>query len=210
MGSKVLTAWQIILAGGPMMWPIILVSIFSAAIIIERFLFLKRLYIDIQTFSVQLRDKIKHHQIKEAVQLCDSAGNPVGNILKAAIVKYDRPRQQIKEAIEDAALYEMPKLHKNLPVLATLVNVAGLLGFLGTVMGMVRVFGVLQSRSGQMLPVTVSDISGGILEALLTTVAGLIVAIPVYIAHNYLVGKVNAFILQMEQAATELINFLSE
>ena len=205
-----LSAWQMILAGGPMMWPIVIVSVFSAAIIIERLWFLKELHLDTAKFVSQLLDKIKHHQIKEAVQLCDAARNPVTNVLKAAIVKYDRPRSQIKEAMEDAALYELPKLHKNLPALATLAQVAPLLGFLGTVIGMARVFGVIYVKSGQMIPVTAADISKGVMEALLTTVAGLLVAIPVFISYNYLVSRVNAFILEMEQSATELVNFLSE
>jgi biopolymer transport protein ExbB len=205
-----LSGWQVFQAGGPMMWPLLIVSIFSVAIIVERFWFLKRLHIDIAQTMGKLLDKIKHHQIKEAVQLCDLARNPVTNILKSAIVKYDRPRSQIKEAMEDAALYELPKLHKNLPALATLAHVAPLLGFLGTALGLLRVFSVIHLKVGQMMPVTAADISGGVLEALLTTVAGLVIAIPVYSMHNYLVGRVNTFILEMEQAATELVNFLSE
>jgi biopolymer transport protein ExbB len=205
-----LSAWQVFQAGGPMMWPLVVVSIFSVAIIVERLWFLKQLHLDTAVMMGKLLDKIKHHQIKEAVQLCDSARNPVTNILKSAIVKYDRPRSQIKEAMEDAALYELPKLHQNLPALATLAHVAPLLGFLGTALGLVRVFSVIQSKAGQMIPVTSSEISGGVLEALLTTVAGLMIAIPVYIMYNYLVSRVNAFILEMEQAATELISFLSE
>ncbi|MFA6384159.1 MAG: MotA/TolQ/ExbB proton channel family protein, partial [Candidatus Omnitrophota bacterium] len=197
-----LSAWQIYEAGGPMMWPLVIVSIFSVAIIAERLWFLKKLNFDTAKFLAQLLDKIKHRQIKEAVQLCDTARNPVTNILKSAIVKYDRPRSQIKEAMEDAALYELPKLHKNLPALATLAHVAPLLGFLGTALGLLRVFGAIQMRSSQMMPVTTADIAGGVLEALLTTVTGLMIAIPVYIMYNYLVSRVNTFILVMEQAAT--------
>jgi len=205
-----LSAWQIFQAGGPMMWPLVIVSIFSAAIIVERIWFLKQLHIDTASILGKLLDKIKHHQIKEAVQLCDTARNPVTNILKSAIVKYDRPRSQIKEAMEDAALYELPKLHKNLPALATLAHVAPLLGFLGTALGLVRVFSVIKMKAGLTMPVTAADIASGVLESLLTTIAGLMIAIPVYITYNYLVSRVNAFILEMEQAATELISSLSE
>ncbi|MFA5075588.1 MAG: MotA/TolQ/ExbB proton channel family protein [Candidatus Babeliales bacterium] len=193
-----------------MMWPLVIVSIFSAAIIVERIWFLKQLHIDTASILGKLLDKIKHHQIKEAVQLCDTARNPVTNILKSAIVKYDRPRSQIKEAMEDAALYELPKLHKNLPALATLAHVAPLLGFLGTALGLVRVFSVIKMKAGLTMPVTAADIASGVLESLLTTIAGLMIAIPVYITYNYLVSRVNAFILEMEQAATELISSLSE
>jgi biopolymer transport protein ExbB len=205
-----LNIWQLMLAGGPMMWPILIVSVFGIAIIAERLWFFKQLHIDTVKFTGQLLEKIKRREIKEAVQLCDSARNPVTNVLKAAIVKYDRPRSQIKEAMEDAALYELPKFHKNLPALATLAQVAPLLGFLGTLTGMVRVFGIINSKAGNNMPVAVSDVASGILEALLATIAGLAVAIPAYIAYNYLVARVNSFILEMEQAATELVNFLTE
>jgi biopolymer transport protein ExbB len=206
-GLSVLQLWQ---AGGPMMWPLAVVSIFSAAIIVERFWFLKQLHMDTAQFFGQLLEKIKHHQIKEAVQLCDSAHNPITNILKAAIVKYDRPRSQIKEAMEDAALYELPKLHKNLPALSTLAYIAPLLGFLGTALGLVRVFGIIRIKGAGSMPVTAADISAGVMEALLATVAGLMIAIPVFIAYNFLVSRVNSFIQAMEQSATELVNFLSE
>lgn len=210
MDASVLSIWQVWQAGGPMMWPLAVVSVFSAAIVAERLWFLKQLRMDLAQFLGRLLDKIKHHQIKEAVQMCDSARNPAANILKAAIVKYDRPRSQIKEAMEDAALYELPKLNKNLQVLSTLAYVAPLLGFLGTALGLVRVFGIIGAKSTAMMPVTVADISSGVMEALLATVAGLMIAVPVFIAYNFLVGRVNGFILEMEQSATELVNFLSE
>ncbi|HOU35928.1 MAG TPA: MotA/TolQ/ExbB proton channel family protein [Candidatus Omnitrophota bacterium] len=210
MDVSALSIWQLWQSGGPMMWPLAVVSIFSAAIILERLWFLKHLRIDLAHFLDMLLDRIKHHQIKEAVQLCDSAHNPVANILKAAIVKYDRPRSQIKEAMEDAALYEIPKLHKNLAALLTLANVAPLIGFLGTALGLVKIFGVIRARGVAMVPVTAADISNGIMQALLATVAGLMIAIPVFIAYNFLVSRINSFILEMEQSATELVNFLSE
>jgi biopolymer transport protein ExbB len=210
MDAQGLSIWKLLQAGGPAMWPLVIVSIFSAAIIAERLWFLKQLRMDTGQFLGKILDKIKHHQIKEAVQLCDAGHNPLTNILKAAIVKYDRPRSQIKEAIEDAALYELPKLHRNLPALSTMANVAPLLGFLGTAMGLVRVFGIIRMHGANMMPVAVADIASGVMEALLATVAGLAVAIPVYISYNLLVSRVNAFILEMERASTELVNFLSE
>ncbi|HNQ50648.1 MAG: MotA/TolQ/ExbB proton channel family protein [Candidatus Omnitrophica bacterium] len=210
MDVSALSIWQIWQAGGPMMWPLAVISIAGAALIIERLWFLKQLRIDLVQFQGLLFDRIKHHRIKEAVQLCDGAHHPIANVLKAAIVKYDRPRSQVKEAMEDAALYELPKLHKNLAALQTLANVAPLLGFLGTVLGFVRVFGVIRAHSAAALPVTATDISAGVMEALLATAAGLMIAVPVFIAYNFLVSRVNAFILEMEQSATELVNFLSE
>ncbi|MBI4707875.1 MAG: MotA/TolQ/ExbB proton channel family protein [Candidatus Omnitrophica bacterium] len=202
--------FQIFLAGGPIMWPILLCSIFALAIIIEKFLYLKKIDIDTQAFLAKILDKMKRHDTKEALQICENTKSPIANILKAGILKYDRPRPQIIEAIEDASLYEIPKIEKNLSTIATIAHVSPLLGLLGTVTGMVRCFQTIQAKATSFHPVSPGDLAGGIWEALLTTVAGLIVAIPAFVAYNYLVSKVNHFILEMEKASTELVNFLTE
>jgi biopolymer transport protein ExbB len=205
-----MSVWQVFLAGGPVMWPILLCSIFAFALILEKFWHLHKIKIDAQEFLSDILDKIKRHQIKEALQVCDNTKSPISHILKAGILKYDRPRPQIKEAIEDASLYEIPKLEKNLSILATIAHISPLLGLLGTVTGMVRCFQTIQAKATSFHPVSPGDLAGGIWEALLTTVAGLIVAIPTYVAYNYLVSRINNFILEMEKAATELINFLTD
>ncbi|MDD5595486.1 MAG: MotA/TolQ/ExbB proton channel family protein [Candidatus Omnitrophica bacterium] len=205
-----MSLWQVILAGGPVIWPIILCSIFAFAIILEKFWYLQKVKIDTQEFLNTILDKIKRHQVKEALEACDKTASPISRILKAGILKYDRPRPQIVEAIEDASLYEIPGIEKNLNALATIAHVTPLLGLLGTVTGMVRAFQMIQAKSASMYPLSPADLAGGVWEALLTTVAGLIVAIPVFVAYNYLVSRVNRFILEMEKASTELVNFLTE
>lgn len=202
--------WQVFLSGGPVMWPILLCSIFALAIILEKFWHLNKIKIDTQKFLSDILDKIKRHEIKEGLQICDKTNSPISHILKAGILKYDRTREQIKEAIEDASLYEVPKLEKNLSTLATIAHISPLLGLLGTVTGMVRCFQTIQAKATSFHPVSPGDLAGGIWEALLTTVAGLIVAIPTFVAYNYLVSRVNNFILEMEKASTELVNFLTE
>lgn len=205
-----MSIWQVFLAGGPVMWPILLCSIFALAIILEKFWHLHKIKIDAKEFLDSVLDKMKRHEVKEAMQLCDATKSPVSNILKAGILKYDRTRAQIKEAIEDASLYEVPRLEKNLTALATIAHISPLLGLLGTVTGMVRCFQAIQAKATALHPVSPGDLAGGIWEALLTTVLGLIVAIPTFVAYNYLVSRVNNFILEMEKAATELVNFLTE
>ncbi len=153
---------------------------------------------------------MKHQQIKEALQLCDTTKSPIAHILKAGILKHDRPRQQIKESIEDASLYEIPRLESKLSILATIAHISPLLGLLGTVTGMVRCFQMIEVKTSSFHPVSPGDLAGGIWEALLTTVAGLVVAIPTFVVYNYLVNRINNFILEMEKAATELVNFLTE
>ena len=205
-----MSLWQTFLAGGPVMWPILLCSIFALAIIIEKFWHMHKIKIDTQDFLGSVLDKMKRHQVKEALEICEKTKSPISHILKAGILKYDRPRPQIKEAIEDASLYEIPRLEKNLTMLATIAHISPLLGLLGTVTGMVRCFQTIQSKATSFNPVSPGDLAGGIWEALLTTVAGLIVAIPTFIVYNYLVSRVNGFILEMEKASTELVNFLTE
>ena len=202
--------WQIFLKGGPLMWPILLCSVFALAIIIERIWYMRRIQIDTRQFLNRILDKMKRHQIKEALEICEMRRNPISRILKAGILKYDRGRQQIKEAIEDAALYEEPHLEKNMTALATIAHISPLLGLLGTVVGLVRCFQVIQAKSTTLQPVSPGDLAGGIWEALLTTVAGLVVAIPAFVVYNYLVSRINNFILEMEKASTELVNFLTE
>ncbi|MFH0790447.1 MAG: MotA/TolQ/ExbB proton channel family protein [Candidatus Omnitrophota bacterium] len=205
-----MSLWQVFLAGGPVMWPILLCSIFALALILEKFWYMQKIRIDMQDFLNKILDKMKHHQVKEALEICDRIKSPISNILKAGILKYDRPRAQIKEAIEDASLHEIPKLEKNLTALATIAHISPLLGLLGTVTGMVRCFQTIQAKATSFHPVSPGDLAGGIWEALLTTVAGLIVAIPAFVVYNYLVSRINNFILEMEKAATELVNFLTE
>lgn len=205
-----MSLWQLFLAGGPVMWPILICSVFAVAIILEKLWYVHKIKIDTQEFLNRILEKMKHHQVKDALEICDSAESPISTILKAGILKYDRPRPQIKEAIEDASLGEIPKLEKNLPALATIAHISPLLGLLGTVTGMVRCFQTIQAKATALYPVSPGDLAGGIWEALLTTVAGLIVAIPAFVVYNYLVSRINGFILEMEKAATELVNFLTD
>jgi len=203
--------WQVFLAGGPVMWPILLCSILALGIIIDRFWFLNSIKIDTKRFLEALFDDIKKNKIKAALDLCEANRQaPVANVVKAGILKYDASRDEIKEAMEDVSLYEVPKLERRLSMLATIAHISPLLGLLGTVTGMVRCFQTIQIKSASLNPVNPGDLAGGIWEALLTTVAGLMVAIPAFFAYNILVSNVNNFVLGMERAATELVNFLSQ
>ncbi len=205
-----MSAWKIFLAGGPIMWPILLCSIFALAIILEKLLQLHSLKIDTGKFLSSLFDDLRRNKIKDAVNLCDATKAPIARILKAGILKYDRSRDEIKETMEDASLYEIPRLEKKLNALATIAHISPLLGLLGTVTGMVRCFQTIQIKTTSLNPVSPGDLAGGIWEALLTTVAGLMVAIPAFVAFNYLVSCVNNVVLDIERAATELVNFFSQ
>jgi biopolymer transport protein ExbB len=198
--------FRMIEMGGPMMYPILLCSILFVAILIERLYHFHRAEIDTNQFVSGIRNVLKKRKIAEAISICDDTPGPVAHIVKAGILKHDRPKEEIKETIGDVALHEVPRLEKNLNVLATVAHIAPLLGLLGTVLGMIGAFQQIQRESGR---VNAGDLAGGIWEALVTTAAGLCVAIPAYVAYNYLVSRVNSLVLDMERSATEVVDLLS-
>jgi biopolymer transport protein ExbB len=202
--------FDLVVKGGPVMYPIILCSIIAMAIIIERVYHLHRAKIDTRKFMDDIANVLRRNKIMEAIEICDKTPGPIAHILRAGILKHDRPKQEIKEAIEEAGLYEVPRMEKNMTALATIAHISPLLGLLGTVVGMVGCFQVIQQKSTSLNPVSPGDLAGGIWQALITTVAGLAVAIPVYVAYNYLVSRVNHLVIDMERSATDLINILTQ
>jgi len=202
--------FDLIQKGGPVMYPIVLCSIIAFAIVIERIYHLYKAKIDTKDFMNNIDVSIKRNRIKEAIDICEKTPGPIAHIVKAGILKHDRSRQEIRESIEDAGHQEIPRIEKNLSLLATIAHISPLLGLLGTVTGMVRAFQIIQEKSVSFSPVSPGDLAGGIWEALLTTVAGLIVAIPTVVAYNYLVNKVDEFVLAMERSATEVMDILSQ
>lgn len=192
------------------MYPIILCSIIAFAIILERLYYLNRIRIDTVAFMNSIEGALKYNRVAEAVKICEDTKGPIARVIKAGILKYDRPRQEIREAIEDAGHQEVPILEKHIKILATIAHITPLLGLLGTVAGMVKAFQAIQVKTVTLNPVSAGDLAGGIWMALLTTAAGLIVAIPVIAAYHYLSERVQYFVLEMERSATELINILSQ
>jgi biopolymer transport protein ExbB len=202
--------WSMIQKGGPLMYLIILCSVLAFSVLLERLYHLYRAKIDTSKFMDEITGILRRNRIMEALDLCDKTPGPIARILKAGIMKHDRSRLEIRETIEEAALYEVPKLEKNLGVLATIAHISPLLGLLGTVIGMVTAFQVIQEKTTLLQPVNPGDLAGGIWEALITTVAGLSVAIPTYVAYNYLVSRVGGLVLDMERSATDLVNILTQ
>ena len=200
--------WEMIQKGGPLMYLILFCSVLSLAIIIERLIVLQRLRIDVPAFMHKVLEAVRRNRMMEAIEICDRTQSPLGSIIKAGLLKSSASRQEIKEAMEEAALNEVPRLEKNLNILATIAHVTPLIGLLGTVTGMVEAFQVIQEKATAFNPVSPGDLAGGIWEALLTTVGGLSVAIPTLVAYNFLVTRVDNFILNMERAATELVQVL--
>lgn len=190
-----------------MIWLLLLVSAAGIAVFIERLLYYHRAQINASEFLNGVRNVLKRDNIVEALSICEATPGPVARLVKAALLSRDRGRDGVREALEDAGLIEVPRLEEKLPLLATIAQIAPLMGLLGTVMGFIRVFLKLQAE-GKFAPL--EALSGGLWEALIAAAAGLAVAIPAYLGYNYLVSRVNAIVLDMEKASTEILNIVME
>ena len=198
--------WDLIGKGGVIMWPIFACSILALAISIERFYSLRRFSIDTREFMDVIRTALRRHRVQEAAQICDEADAPIARIIKAGLLKYNRSKEDIRDAIQDAGQLEIPRLERYMSGLATCASIAPLLGLLGTIQGMIRCFATIEHKQGQVNP---SDLAGGIANALVTTFAGLTVAIPTLVVYNYLVARVNNMVLEMEISSSELVDVLT-
>lgn len=199
---------DILLKGGVIVFIIISLSIWALAIFIERIVYLSRARKGGSRFLSELRPLVKSGKILEAVSLCEKNPSPISAIAKVALLKMKdgATEEQIRRSVEDVAHLEIPKLERNLGTLATIATVSPLLGLLGTVTGMIRSFFTI-AQYGTGKPALLAS---GIAEALITTAAGLVVAIPVIIAYNWLSGMVDSLIHDMETEALELVEMLSK
>jgi biopolymer transport protein ExbB len=196
--------------GGPIMWPILICSILALGITIERWLSLARSDVDVRQFLSQLQSRIQDRNLAGIQQFCDQTPGPLSRIAKQVLPQYGRPRSEIREALEEAIDQEAPDLSRYIPILGTIAHLTPLMGLLGTVTGLVRCFQNIQIKATSAAPVNPADLAGGIWEALLTTVFGLLVAIPTYALYNYFAHRVNHLINSMTGAVSPLSRFLSE
>jgi biopolymer transport protein ExbB len=199
--------FEIMDKGGILMWPILACSIVGLAIVIERFVSLRRATIDTREFMDTMRQVLRQNRMQDAVSVCEETDAPVARILKAGILKHNRPKEDIREAIENAGHLEMPRLERYLSALATCASIAPLIGLLGTVQGMIKCFAQIQNKRGQVNP---ADLAEGISNALLTTAGGLTVAIPLLVLYNYFVSRVDNMVVEMEISSSELIELLTK
>ncbi len=199
--------FDLITQGGFLMWPIMGCSIIGLAIAIERFIALRRASIDTREFMDTMRQVLQHNRTQEAIDICDETDAPVARIMKAGILKQNRGKEEVREAINDAGHLEIPRLDRHLSYLATCANIAPLLGLLGTVSGMIKAFAQIQNKRGQVNP---ADLAEGISNALLTTAAGLAVAIPMLVIYNYFVTRVDNMVVEMEISSSELLELLTQ
>jgi biopolymer transport protein ExbB len=189
------------------MWPILLCSVIGLTVIIDRYIVLRKAKINIPAFMVRIRGLIKKKDISGAISYCMEEKSPVANIIRKGLKKYRLGHERVKEAIENAGRQEISKLEKGLSVLATVAGIAPLLGFLGTVTGMIQAFMTIEDLAGAANP---SDLAGGIWEALTTTAFGLIVGIPALAFYNYFLSAVKKTVGEMETVANDVIDVVQD
>ena len=196
---------DILQKGGVILWIIMALSVVALVIIIERLLYFRRARVDEDGLIQRLRSAMEKSHYDEALSICDSNPAPITNLMKIGIQHRHHPQHVQKEVIMDAANQEVPKMERFLSALGTIANISPLLGLLGTVTGNIEAFGVLGKFGAVGDP---SILAQGISEALITTAAGIIVAIPATVFYNYLVSKVNHIIIRLENRVGEMVLLL--
>lgn len=192
-------------------WNIILLliglcSLVSFTIFIERLLHLNKSETDTNKFILALRSSIKDGHLVEAIKLCESTGGTISNILKAGLLKHNRSKEQIEGAMEICGLVEIAHLEKNAKILSVIAHIVPLIGLLGTVLGFIQAFS--EMRASGLVDISASKIGEAMEYALVTTAAGLVVAIPSILAYNYIVSRIEGFILEIQTASHEIVNLL--
>ena len=203
----------LLLEGGFFMWPILIMGIIATGVMIERYRSLKMLSTDTTAVRNEVADLLRADRVEEALKKCESERGPVPAVLSAGVrqffvlrrLNYDAGRieEQVVKGMDDYSVHIVAALERHLPVLATVASAAPMLGFLGTVQGMIVAFRDIKAGIGEANIVELA--AEGIQTALLTTCFGLIVGIPAYVAYNYFTSVINRYVLDVEQSATELM-----
>lgn len=192
-------------------WNIILLiiigcSVVSFTIFIERLMQLHRSEIDTNQFIIGMRKIIKDGNLVEAIHMCEKTGGTIASIIKAGVLKHNRGKEQIESAMEIAGLIEIARLEKNAKILSIIAYVVPLIGLLGTVLGFIQAFS--EMRLSGLVDISATRIGEAMEYALVTTAAGLVVAIPSVLAYNYIVSRVEGFVLEIQISSAEIVDLL--
>ncbi len=197
---------SLILAGGWLMIPLAILSGISIFIFVERYKMIRKASVGDPKFMLKIRDLMYEGRVEQAIALCRSQRTPVARMIEKGINSLGRPIDDIRSSIENVGNLEVSRLESGLPFLATTSGGAPMIGFLGTVIGMVQAFMDLSSAGGG---VDMALLSSGIYTAMITTVAGLIVGIPAYFGYNFLVAKIEKLVFQMEANSVAFIDLIN-
>jgi len=202
-----LNLWDLALKGGPVMIPIVLLSFIAVYVFGDRYFAIQKASKVDPNLMNQIKQNITAGKIDAALAICRSTNKPLARMIEKGITRIGRPLDDVNKAIENVGSLEIAQLEKGLPWLASAAGGAPMLGFLGTVTGMVRAFYDMASAGNN---IDIQLLSSGIYEAMVTTVAGLIVGIAAYFAYNILVSRIENLIFKMEMSTTEFMDLLNE
>jgi len=192
--------------GGPFMWPLLFFLVIGLMFALERFWTLTRATINAKRFITDIKEAFRSDGPDKAIEICSNTRGPIPNVIQAGLTRIDRGIEHVEKAIMASGTIEMAFLERNLVWLATVISIAPMLGFLGTVSGMVHAFDSI-AKANDISP---SLVAGGISEALLTTMFGLVVAIIVQFFHNFFVSRIDKIVADMEESTVEFVDMLVE
>ncbi len=190
---------------GPIMWLLLLLSIIGLILFIERTLYLHRSQIRSTEFLSGIKNILRKRRLVEALTVCEETPGPVASVVKAGLLHHEEDEAKMRFAIQEAALVEIPAMERRIGSITAIAHVAPLLGLLGTVLGLINAFSLLQAEGAYA---HAGMLAGGVWQALLTTAAGLAVAVPAYLAQHFLYGRVRALAHDMEWVGNEIMQFL--
>lgn len=202
-----LSVWELTLKGGWVMIPIFLLSVLAVYIFVERYFAIRKASVEDQSFMNRVREFIHDGKIEAAIRLSQSTNSPVSRMIEVGISRIGRPMADVNAAIENVGRLEIYKLERGMASLGAAAGAAPMLGFLGTVLGMIRAFYDM-SLAGSTIDIGI--LSNGIYTAMVTTAAGLLVGIPAYFFYNILVSKIETVVFVLETRASEFMDLLNE
>jgi biopolymer transport protein ExbB len=200
--------WDLFMGGGWLMWVLVALAAVMIFIFVERFIAIRKATRLDNNFMNRIRDYISEGNIGAAIDLCRRTDSPVARMIEKGIERIGRPMSDIQTAIENVANVEVAKLESGLPWLASISGGAPMIGFLGTVVGMVQVF--IDMSANQSGAIELAQLSAGMYVAMVTTVGGLLVGIPAYFGHNYLVARVEKLVFRMEATTIAFMDILNQ
>jgi len=198
---------ELLSQGGFLIWILLFVGSVAIAVSIDRFLYYHRSQINSTEFLIGIRNVLRNNNIVEAIAICDATAGPVAKLVKTAIQNREKTRDEIRQALEETGLVEVPKLEERLGIIATIAQISPILGFLGTVLGFIKIFRVIETvgpypNAGQL--------ASGIWQALISAAMGLIISAICYASYNFLVYRVNSIVLDMERTAGEILDIVTK
>ncbi len=205
--TQTMGLWELFSKGGWLMWPLLALGGVTIYIFVERYMEIQRAGKIDKDFMNVIRDQITEGRVRAALEMCRENDTPIARMIEKGITRIGRPMSDVQSAVENVANLEVSKLEENLPILATIAGGAPMIGFLGTVLGMVQTFMEMSAAGGT---VDMSLLAGGMYVAMVTTVAGLIVGIPAYFFHNYLAARIEKLVFRMEANSIAFLDLLSQ